>query len=937
MKRGLKELHMQNDDMAEQDNLARDLLYYHNLFKFAPVGYLVTDMNGIMQEANTAAVKLLHAIQENIIGKPLTHFITEEEHPRLQTLLDQLKRGEDIEWLETVLQIQNDDSPHVFLTITVIPDDQSQFDRLCWVLHNLEVKRSGPGLQIPDELFDKVFSTPGLTIAYMDKNLRLIRVNRAFADISGTSPESCIGKKLLELFPDPELEAISQKVLETGEPHFASARPFRFSNHPESDISFWDFTLLPVKDRAGQASEMILGMVDVTGRQRTAAKLAYQAHLFDHVNDAVIAVDENFVRTMWNRGAEAIYGWKAEEVLGKPGAEFLKTEVAGVETSEFFKILSETGQFQGEALQYRKDGQPVYVEIKVTALQNEAGQVTGYVSVNRDITKRKQVEEQLRQYITQTEALVELSHSLAEVESDYKKVLDTIATRISNLVGDACVVTLLSDDGQWLNPVAFHHPNPEVKALLSELLPSVPYAANEGLAGRVVQSGQPQLIASIPEEQARALIKPEYWPYLERFRIHSMLIVPLRAQGRAIGTLGVIRGEHRAAYTDKDLVLLQELADRAALAIMNARLFLAAHNELAERLRTEQALRKSEARFRTIFSESVLGIELIDLAGRILTSNPAFQEMLGYSEVELEQMSFTHFTDPADLQNNQALFKRLARGEINFYRLEKRYLHKEGPRLWGRQSVSLVRDEMGKPQYAVVIVENITEQKRMAAELAELQRRLLDSVEVERLQLAQKLHDDAIQDLYGVTFHLEGIRNSLNDEEGISQLESAQSVLRQVIQTLRMTYKELRPPALVAFGLDKAISAHAENFQIEHPELILHLDLIPDSQMLSERVSFTLFRIYQQAMSNVLKHATARRVDIRLKLDEEHMILEVQDDGSGFTIPNSWIELVRQGHYGLASASERAEGIGGRLNIISHLDQGTLVQTVIPRSMILLK
>jgi signal transduction histidine kinase len=152
-----------------------------------------------------------------------------------------------------------------------------------------------------------------------------------------------------------------------------------------------------------------------------------------------------------------------------------------------------------------------------------------------------------------------------------------------------------------------------------------------------------------------------------------------------------------------------------------------------------------------------------------------------------------------------------------------------------------------------------------------------------------------------------------------------------------MTYKELRPPALVSFGLDKAISAHAENFQIEHPELILHLDLIPDSQMLSERVSFTLFRIYQQAMSNVLKHATARRVDIRLKLDEEHMILEVQDDGSGFTIPNSWIELVRQGHYGLASASERAEGIGGRLNIISHLDQGTLVQTVIPRSMILLK
>ena len=94
-----------------------------------------------------------------------------------------------------------------------------------------------------------------------------------------------------------------------------------------------------------------------------------------------------------------------------------------------------------------------------------------------------------------------------------------------------------------------------------------------------------------------------------------------------------------------------------------------------------------------------------------------------------------------------------------------------------------------------------------------------------------------------------------------------------------------------------------------------------------------LFRICQQALNNVQRHAQANQVTIRLKLDSEQVILEVEDNGCGFQMPQRRIELARQGHLGLVGAAERAEAIGGQLKIISSPQNGTLIQAIIPRFM----
>jgi PAS domain S-box-containing protein len=130
--------------------------------------------------------------------------------------------------------------------------------------------------------------------------------------------------------------------------------------------------------------------------KRAEAQIAYQADLLTHVHDAVIAWDEQLLARSWNRAAEAMFGWTAEEVVGRPAEQFLRTDFLGVEPPAVARILAETGAFRGEAIQSRKDGMRFPVELTITALRRDGGRIAGYVSVNRDITERKQAEEEIQ-------------------------------------------------------------------------------------------------------------------------------------------------------------------------------------------------------------------------------------------------------------------------------------------------------------------------------------------------------------------------------------------------------------------------------------------------------------------------------------------------------------------------------------------------------------
>jgi PAS domain S-box-containing protein len=263
--------------------------------------------------------------------------------------------------------------------------------------------------------------------------------------------------------------------------------------------------------------------------------------------------------------------------------------------------------------------------------------------------------------------------------------------------------------------------------------------------------------------------------------------------------------------------------------------------------------------------------------------------------------------------------------------LENARLYEEAQRLNAELEQRVLKRTAALQAINTKLKQEIAERKRTQAELAEVQRRLTESREAERVRLAQDLHDGPVQELYGVSFRLSGLKEALPDEAEQNGLAAVQSTIQQVIQSLRATFSELRPPALAPFGLEKALRSHAEQFQIAHPELEINLKLTPDGQVLPEPVRLALFRIYQEALNNVLRHAEAKKIWIRLMLEATQAILEIQDDGLGFKATQRWIELARQGHLGLIGMVERAEAIGGELQVVSAPGAGTTIRVVAPR------
>ena len=354
-----------------------------------------------------------------------------------------------------------------------------------------------------------------------------------------------------------------------------------------------------------------------------------------------------------------------------------------------------------------------------------------------------------------------------------------------------------------------------------------------------------------------------------------------------------------------------------------------------EQVRVETALRESETRFRTIFNGAAIGIGLTDSTGRIVESNAALHAMLGYSEEELRHMMFTKLIHPDDVARSMESFQRLMAGNCDSYHHEKRYIRKDGRVLWGSLNVSLVRDARGEPQFALGMVEDITERRRVAAELAAAQRRLAERLEAERRHFARELHDSAVQQRLGISYQLiERQRRSAADQpDGLAgadrgpDLEDIRREVLGVVSQLRSLIGELRPAGLDELGLTTALEGYVARLRREGDSTMPRIDLYMDQSgtRLPRPVALCLFRSAQEALRNALRHAEADRITLRLNLLPDEVVLSVRDDGCGFQVPARLSELTHADHFGLVGIAEQVALTGGRCTISSQPGAGTEV------------
>jgi two-component system, NarL family, sensor histidine kinase UhpB len=341
--------------------------------------------------------------------------------------------------------------------------------------------------------------------------------------------------------------------------------------------------------------------------------------------------------------------------------------------------------------------------------------------------------------------------------------------------------------------------------------------------------------------------------------------------------------------------------------------------DITQRKQTEAALRQSEERLTLAFAGAQEGVWDWNLETGAVVYSPRWKQMLGYSDEEIEPhiSAWEHLLHPDDMARAQQVNEGVVRGERT-YEGEFRLRHKEGHYVHVLSRGYPVRREPGGPVVRIVGTHfDLTQRKQADAERArtELLTRLVFAQEDERRRIAREMHDQFGEQLTGLALRIATLKNACADRpELLAQVEALEKVARQLDHGVDQLVWELRPTALDDLGLRAALTNYVQDWS-ERVKISaeLHTSGLLDDRLPSE-VETTLYRIAQEALNNVAKHARARTVEIILERRADHVLLIIEDDGVGFETteaPGS-----RQG-FGLLGMQERAALVGATLQIES--------------------
>lgn len=334
---------------------------------------------------------------------------------------------------------------------------------------------------------------------------------------------------------------------------------------------------------------------------------------------------------------------------------------------------------------------------------------------------------------------------------------------------------------------------------------------------------------------------------------------------------------------------------------------------------TEESLRASEERFRTLFEAAPIGIALLGADGHYLRVNRAYCELLGYSEIELLRLGTKRVTHPDDVKQGQELYRELVNGVRDQYSREKRLVTKDGRLIQALAASSAVRDQSGTLRYIVSMLLDVSERKRLQNEVLEISTR-------ERRRIGHDLHDGLGQYLSGIAFKAKCLEETLQGEAPSYAADAKELVrlLNNAVSQARTLARGLDPVEAEVGGLVPALHKLADEssklfsldcrFESNVPELALDTG-----------VALHLFRIVQEAITNAARHGNARHIGVRLYLGVQDLRLEVEDTGSGFVVS----ERTAAG-LGLRTMQYRADTIGASFKVDSKSGEGTRIECMLP-------
>ena len=340
---------------------------------------------------------------------------------------------------------------------------------------------------------------------------------------------------------------------------------------------------------------------------------------------------------------------------------------------------------------------------------------------------------------------------------------------------------------------------------------------------------------------------------------------------------------------------------------------------------TGAALKSSEMRYRRLFESSPIAILLLASSGAILDANPAAGVLFDKSPETLKSMAVAELIGTANEQKLLASPHR-DKGEEAYLVLGRR----DGSRIYLEPEYSQVNDIQGNIVMQVLL-KDITEERQRQAGLRAYTAHVLRAQEEERQRISRELHDETIQTLALLVRRLDSLKNTTGPlpPSAIEELHEARGMAEEVVRGLRDFARRLRPPILDDLGLVASIRRLLLDFT-ERTGVEGQLKLVGEGRRLPQDAEASMYRIAQEALWNVERHSRATEVVVTMTFKEYEAILDIRDNGIGFNVLPLRAGFPATDQLGLLGMQERAELLGGKLEIQSSLGKGTTVTASIP-------
>ena len=840
-----------------------------------------------------------------------------------------------------------------------------------------EIKKTSLALKENEEKYRTLIEQASDGIVITDLDGYVLEVNNSICSMNGYHAEEMLGEHLYKFLPEADavLNPLRLKELMAGKPLLYERRLLK------KDGSVLD---IEVNSKMASSQTLIGFIRDITERKKNEEALRYQARLLQSVSDAITSLDMNRVIVSWNDACEELYGFTPEEAIGKRIPELVIFEYPHTNNEDVFKQVFSEGQWKGEFnFIHPKTKSKTYLLSSINVLKNQQEETIGFIITSKDITARKKIdlllkesEEKYRTLVEQasdgifiadkdgrfiivnssgcnmsqysfeelknlsiydlalSEELIENPFHFSEMENNRVARAERKMKRKDGTLLDVEVTAKFISGNRFL---AFVRDVSDRKKTEEEIIKS------KRLFQNLVESISGVYWVTNLETYETLYISPSYeyvWGLKcsDLYKNSADFINSVHPDDKEIlvDAHKNIGNTHKASITYRIIRPDGEIRwisanTNVVVDIKGNKIEYGYAEDITERNKAAEESLQSEQKYRLLFYNNPLPMWMTTIPDLdIIEVNEAAIKHYGYSRKEFLKLNAKDLRPAEDVEHFVAEVKKMKPGINNTraWRHKKKdgtiihveiYSHEifyEGQRVW----LGLSNDVTEKYEAKEQLQKSYEDIRQLASNLQSIR-------EDERTNMAREIHDELGQQLTGLKMDLHWLTRKINstDAEVTNKMDESIELINATIASVRKISTDLRPSILDDLGLLAALEWQGEEFEKRSGTRVEFINKAGEITV-QPKTATAIFRIYQELLTNIARHANASLVKTELYIEQDNLYFSLIDNGVGFE-PEA---IKNKKTLGLLGIKERSLLLGGTYEFKSAPGMGSVTKISIP-------